>query len=96
MSNSREVNFPFVRSVEPVVVKAPEFVGGLAVCAELSVPLKQVTRNLLKETIRNPVDLGIRSELCKIVVYTDGGAAFCPGEGAVASWGFVAVLTCGN
>ena len=36
------------------------------------------------------------SELCEIVVYTDGGAAFRPGEGAVASWGFVAVLMCGN
>ena len=56
MSNSREVNFPFVRSVELVVVRAPEVVGGLAVCAELSVPLK-------------PVDLGIPSELCKIAVF---------------------------
>ena len=32
----------------------------------------------------------------QIVVYTDGGAAFRPGEGAVASLGFVAVLMCGN
>ena len=30
------------------------------------------------------------------MVYTDGGAALRPGEGAVASWGFVAVLMCGN
>ena len=30
------------------------------------------------------------------MVYTDGGAAFRAGEGAVASWGFVAVLMCGN
>ena len=56
----------------------------------------QSSRNLLKETIRNPVDLGISSDLCKIVVYTDGGAAFRPGESAVASWGFAAVLMCGN
>ena len=95
MSNSREVSFSY-SSVEPGVVKAPDFAGGLAGCAELSVPLKEVTRNLLKETIRNPVDLGIPPELCKIVVYTDGGAAFRPGEGAVASWGFVAVLMCSN
>ena len=69
-------------------MEAPDFASGLAGCAELSVPLKEVTRNLLKETVRNPVDLGIPSELCKIVVYTDGGAAFRAGEGAVASWGF--------
>ena len=56
----------------------------------------EVTRNLLNETVRNLVDLGIPSELCKIVVYTDGGAAVRPGEGAVASWGFVAVLMCGS
>ena len=55
-----------------------------------------MTRNQLKETIRNPVDLGIPSQLRKIVVYTDGGAAFRLGEGAVASWGFVVVLMCGN
>ena len=65
MSNSREVNFLFFRSVEPVVVRAPEFVGALALCAELSVPLKQVTRNLLNETIRNPVDLGIQLNCAK-------------------------------
>ena len=59
-------------------------------------PLEEVTRNLLKETIRNPVDLGIPSEWCKIVVYTDGDAAFRPGESAVASWSFVAVLMCGS
>ena len=96
MSNSREVIFPSFSSVEPGVVNASDFAGGLAGCAELSVPLEEVTRNLLKETVRNPVDLRIPSELCKIVVYTDGGAAFRPGEGAVASWGFVAVLMCGN
>ena len=96
MSNSREVVLPSFSSVEPGVVKALDFAGGLAGCAELSVPLKEVTRNLLKETVRNLVDLGIPSELCKIVVYTDGGAAFRPGEGAVVSWGFVAVLMCGN
>ena len=96
MSNSREVILPCSSSVEPGVVKAPDFAGGLAGCAELCVPLNELTRNLLKETVRNPVDLGIPSELCKIVVYTDGGAAFRPGEGAVASWGFVAVLMCGN
>ena len=96
MSNSREVTFPSFSSVEPGVVKTPVFAGGFPGCAELSVPLKEVTRNLLKETIRNPVDLGISSDLCKIVVYTDGGAAFRPGESAVASWGFVAVLMCGN
>ena len=64
VSNSSEVFFSSFRSVEPVVVRAPDFAGGLAGCAELSVPLKEVTRNLLKETIRNPVDLGIPSELC--------------------------------
>ena len=96
MSNSREVIFPSFSSVEPGVVKTPDFAGGLAGCAELSVNLKEATRNLLKETIRNPVDLGIPSELCKIVVYTDGGEAFGPGDGAVASWGFVAVLMFGN
>ena len=96
MSNSREIISPSSVSVEPGVVKAPYFAGGLAGCAELSVPLKEVTRNLLKETIRNPVDLVIPFDLCKIVVYTDGGAAFRPGEGAVASWGFVSVLMCGN
>ena len=44
-------------------------------CAELSVPLKEVTRRMLKEKARNPVDLGIPAEMCKLVVYTDGGAA---------------------
>ena len=34
--------------------------------------------------------------MCKLVVYTDGGAAFRPYEGAVASWGLVVVLMCGN
>ena len=44
-------------------MRAPEFAGGLVGCAELSVSLKEVTRNLLKETIRNPVDEGIPSDL---------------------------------
>ena len=64
VSNSREVTLPSFSSVEPGVVKAPDFAGGLAGCAGLSVPLKEVTRNLLKETIRNRVDLGIPS-VCK-------------------------------
>ena len=68
-------------------MRAPKFASGLAACAELFVPFKEVTRNLLEEITRNPVDLGIPSELCKIVVYTHSGAAFRPGEGAVA-WGF--------
>ena len=55
-----------------------------------------MTRQSLEELSRNPVDLGVSAELCKIVVDTHGGAAFRPCEGAVASWGFVAVLMCGN
>ena len=53
-----------------------------------------MTRNLLKETVRNPVDLGTPPALCKIVVYTGGGAAFRPGEGAVASWGVLLLCSC--
>ena len=34
--------------------------------------------------------------MCKLVVHTNGGAAFRPYEGAVASWGLVVVLMCGN
>ena len=70
--------------------------GGLASCAEISVPLGEVTRQSLEEMARNPVDLGIPAEMCKLVVSTDGGAALRPGEGAVASRGFVVVLMCGN
>ena len=67
VSTSREVILPsFFVPVEPGVVEATDFASGLAGCAELSVPLKEVTRNLLKETVRNPVDLGIPSELWKI------------------------------
>ena len=91
-ANAEAGAFSFFRSVEPVGVRAPKFASGLAACAELSVPLKEVTRNLLEEITRNLVDLGIPSELCKILVDT----AFGLGEGAVASWGFVAVLMCGN
>ena len=75
MSNSREETFLF--SVERVGVRAPQIASGLAACAELSVPLKEVTWSLLEEITRNPVDLGIKT-----------------GEGAVASWSFVAVLMC--
>ena len=38
----------------------------------------------------------IPADMCKLVVYTDGGAAIRPCEGAVASWGLVVVLMCGN
>ena len=55
-----------------------------------------LTRRALEEMARNPVDLGIPAELCEIVVYTDGGAAFGPCEDAAASWGFVVVLMRGN
>ena len=48
------------------------------------------------ESVERDNSQSSRSGLCKIVVYTDGGAAFRPGEGPVASWGFVAVLMCGN
>ena len=61
MSNSREVVFPSFCSVDPVVVRAPDFAGLVRCRAFCS--LKDVTRNLLKETIRNPVDLGIPPEL---------------------------------
>ena len=44
LSNSREVIVLSFSSVEPGVVKAPDFAGGLAGCEELSVPLKEVTR----------------------------------------------------
>ena len=60
-------------------MRAPKFASGLAACAELSVPLKEVTRSLLEEITCNPVDLGIKT-----------------GECAVASWGSVALLMCGN
>ena len=40
MSSSREGILPSFSSVEPGVVKAPDFAGGLTGCAELSVPLK--------------------------------------------------------
>ena len=43
--------------VSPVGVRTPKFAGGLATCAELSVPLKEVTRRTLEEIARNPVDL---------------------------------------
>ena len=75
VSNSREETFLF--SVERVGVRAPQIASDLAACAELSVPLKEVTWSLLEEMTRNPVDLGIKT-----------------GEGAVASWSFVAVLMC--
>ena len=75
MSNSREETF--LSSVERVGVRAPQIASGLAACAGLSVPLKEVTWSLLEEITRNPVDLGIKT-----------------GEGAVASWSFVAVLMC--
>ena len=55
-----------------------------------------MTRQSLEQLSRNHVDLGVSAELCKIVVFTDGGAASRPCEGAVASWGFVVVLMCGN
>ena len=58
-------------------------------------PLKEVTRRTLEEMTCNPVDLGFPAELCKLVVCTDGGAAFRPCDGAVASLGFVVAL-CGN
>ena len=77
-------------------VRAPGFAGGLATCAELSVPLQEVRLRTLEEVARNPVDLGIPAEMCKLVVYTDGGAALRPCEGAVASWVFVVVFMCGN
>ena len=75
MSNSREETFLF--SVERVGVRAPQIASGLAACAELSVPLKEVTWSLPEEITRKLVDLGIKT-----------------GEGAVASWSFVAVLMC--
>ena len=62
----------------------------------LSAPLQEVTRQPLEVVARNPVDVEIPAEMCKLVVYTDGGAARRPGEGAVASWGVVAVFMCGN
>ena len=65
-------------------------------CAELFVPLKEVTRRALEELARTPVDLGIAADMCKLVVKTDGGAARRPREGAVALWGLVVVLMCGN
>ena len=78
-----------------VGVGNPKSAGGLATCAALSVPLKEVTRRTLEEMARNPVDSGIPAEMCKLVVFTDDGAALRPCEG-VASWGFVVVLMCGN
>ena len=94
--NSCEDANHFSCFASPVGFRAPKFVGGLASCAELSVPLRDVRRQSLEELPRYPVDLEIHPEMCKLVVYTDGGAALRPGEGAVASWGFVVVLLCGN
>ena len=55
--NSCEEAFSFSCSVSPMGVRVPEFVGSLAACAELSVPLKEATRQSLEEMARNPVDL---------------------------------------
>ena len=42
-------------------------------------------RRALEELARNPPDLGIPAEQCKIVVYTDRGAAFRPCESGIES-----------
>ena len=78
--------------VSPVGVRAPQFLGGLAACADLSVPLKEVTRRMLEEIARNPVDLGIP---CRNVqtrgVHRMVARHFGPGERCC---GFMGLLLC--
>ena len=49
-----------------------------------------MTPRSLEKLSRNPGDLGTPADMCKLVAYTDGGAAFRLCEGAVV------VLMCGN
>ena len=75
---------------QPCWFEGSKFAGGLALCVELPFPLKEGDTSIPEKLSRNAGDLGIPADMCKLVAYTDGGAAFRPCEGAVV------MLMCGN